>query len=190
MDSQPSNLRTRRLGLALLVFVLALAADLVSKQWAWDTLRQGDAIKVIPDILHFKFGFNTGSAFSFLADASWAREFFIGITLLAMAYMVWLAIKMPLAQRFGFIAVGLIAGGAAGNLHDRFVRSIPLGGDPSPRYGVVDFIQFFYDFKGQDYWPIFNIADSALMVGVGMLLIYTYRYAEEAPRDLEPSDDD
>lgn len=173
-------LRPKRLALAAAVFALALGADLWSKQWAWDTLRHGPAVKVIPNILHFKFGFNTGSAFSFLSDTSWAREFFIGITLLAMLYMVWLALKMPLRQRFGFIAVGLIAGGAAGNLHDRFVRSIPLVPDPGPRYGVVDFIQFFYDFQGKAFWPIFNIADSALMVGVGMLIIYTYRYSESA----------
>lgn len=180
-ETEASALRWTRLGITAAVFVLSLAADLWTKQWAWDALRQGDVVKVIPDILHFKFGFNTGSAFSFLSGVSWARHFFIAITLAAIAYMVWLALRMPLTQRFGFVAVGLIMGGAAGNLHDRFVRSIPLPGDDSPRYGVVDFIQFFYDFKGQDFWPIFNVADSALMVGVGLLLIFTYRHGEEPP---------
>lgn len=178
-DSQSSSSqRLGRLGLAAAVFALALGADLWSKQWAWDTLRAGPPVKVIPDVLHFKFGFNTGSAFSFLSDASWAREFFIGITLLALAYMAWLALSMPIRQRFGFVAVGLIAGGAAGNLHDRFVRSIPEGPEQVERFGVVDFIQFFYDFQGGHYWPIFNIADSALMVGVGLLLLFTYRQGE------------
>lgn len=180
MQDRPSSLRLQRLALAALVFALALVADLWTKQWAWDTLRLGDPVKIIPDVLHFKFGFNTGSAFSFLSDVTWARHFFIGITSLAMLYMAWLALKMPLRQRFGFVAVGLIAGGAAGNLHDRFVRSIPAPGDPNPRYGVVDFIQFFYDFSGEAYWPIFNVADSALMIGVGMLLLYTYRANDES----------
>lgn len=178
--TSPSPRRLGRLGLAFAVFALALGADLWSKQWAWDTLRTGPPVKVIPNILHFKFGFNTGSAFSFLSDASWAREFFIAITLLALAYMTWLAISMPLRQRYGFVAVGLIAGGAAGNLHDRFVRSIPTGPEQQERYGVVDFIQFFYDFQGEHFWPIFNVADSALMLGVGLLLLFTYRQGEKA----------
>lgn len=178
--------RLQRLVLAFVIFLLALGADLWSKQWAWDTLRRGYALKVIPDVLHFKFGFNTGSAFSLLSNASWAREFFITITLLALLYMAWLATQLSTRYRYGFVAIGLIAGGAAGNLHDRLVRNIPLAGSDVDRYGVVDFIQFFYDFSGKSYWPIFNIADSALMCGVGLLLLFMYRHGEgEAPAERE-----
>ena len=104
---------------------------------------------------------------------SWAREFFIVVTLLALAYMVWLTLTMPAIKRYGFWAVGLIASGAAGNLHDRIVRADDLG-----RHGVVDFLKINYPWGGS--WPTFNIADVALLVGVGLLFIYIRNHADDA----------
>jgi signal peptidase II len=166
--------RRRRIVLVLIVTTLTVIADLWTKAWAWDRLRDGEPITLIEHWLYFKFGFNTGSAFSFLDDAEWSRAFFIGITLLALGYMAWLTHKMTTRGAYGFVAVGMIAGGAIGNLHDRFVRQLEvrIDGEVATRYGVVDFIQFFYDWDGGRYWPIFNVADSALVVGVGLLLIY------------------
>lgn len=154
--------------------MLVLIADLWSKQWAWDTLRTGRRVPVIEEVLYFKFGFNTGSAFSLLQDAAWSRVFFIIVTVLALVYMGWLALHLASPRRYGFVAIGLIAGGALGNLHDRFARmmEVPLGGEMVERYGVVDFIQFFYDWDGGNYWPIFNIADAALVCGVVLLLMH------------------
>ena len=174
-----ASVRIRRALLAAFVVALVLVADLWTKQWAWDTLRNGPSIPVIQDVLHFKFGFNTGSAFSLFSDMPWARAFFISITVVALGYMGWLTTQMPSSKRYGFVAIGLIAGGAAGNLHDRFVRMMPSYADGEMRYGVVDFIQFFYDFKGEQFWPIFNVADSALLCGVGLLLIYMYKQGQE-----------
>lgn len=171
--------RARRIALVLVVVALVLVADLWTKQWAWDTLRNGPPIKVIPEVLHFRFGFNTGSAFSLFSEMAWARSFFIVVTVGALAYMGWLTTQIPTDRRYGFVAIGLIAGGAAGNLHDRFVRQLPTFPDGKMRYGVVDFIQFFYDFSGEKFWPIFNVADSALMCGVGLLLLYMYRQGDE-----------
>jgi len=174
--------RRGRLALVGIVVVLTLIADLWSKAWAWDTLRDADPVTLIDHVLYLKFGFNTGSAFSFLRDAEWSRMFFIGVTVLALVYMGWLAYRMPTRRAYGFVAVGMIAGGALGNLHDRFVRQLEvyLDGERILRYGVVDFLQFYYDWDDGDYWPIFNVADVALVVGVGLLLIYIRYHGEES----------
>ncbi len=160
--------------LAAAVIALVLLADLWTKQWAWDALRGGKRIALVEQVLYLKFGFNTGSAFSLLQDAEWSRVFFIAVTLLALAYMAWLCSQMSTRQRYGFTAIGLIAGGALGNLHDRFVRhmELPVNGELVQRHGVIDFIQFFYDWEGGSYWPIFNVADAALVCGVVLLLLH------------------
>ncbi len=178
-SSEPS--RTKRLVLVGIVFVLALALDLWSKAWAWEHLRGQPAVPVIDEVFYLKFGFNTGSAFSFLRDESWARSFFIVVTFLALFYMAWLAWKMPTRKAYGFIAVGLISAGAAGNLHDRFFRTMEvwINNEKVLRHGVVDFLQVYLNYEKEKYWPIFNVADSALVCGVGLLLIYLHRHGNE-----------
>lgn len=173
--------RTSRLIIVAIVFVLSLGLDLWSKAWAWEHLREQPAVEVIEHVFYLKFGFNTGSAFSFLRDESWARYFFITVTFLALGYMGWLAWKMPTKRIYGFIAVGLIAAGAAGNLHDRFVRTMPVwwNGEWVDRHGVIDFLQFYYNWPAGKYWPIFNIADSSLVCGVGLLLVYLHFHGAE-----------
>jgi signal peptidase II len=176
--------RTNRLIVVAIVFVISLALDLWSKAWAWEHLRNKPAVEVIEHVFYLKFGFNTGSAFSFLRDESWARYFFITVTFLALGYMGWLAWRMPTKRLYGFIAVGLIAAGAAGNLHDRFVRIMPVWMDDKwvEAHGVVDFLQFYYNWPAGKYWPIFNVADSSLVCGVGLLLVYLHFHgAEDEP---------
>jgi signal peptidase II len=190
-DTQPSEpSRASRLVIVALVFAVALGLDLWSKAWAWENLREGPPIELIKHVFYLKFGFNTGSAFSFLRDESWARYFFIVVTFLALAYMGWLAWKMPTSRIYGFIAVGLIAAGAAGNLHDRLVRTMEvwMNGTFIERYGVVDFLQFYYNWNQGKYWPIFNVADSALVCGVILLLIFLHFHGAEG--ELAPDTDD
>jgi signal peptidase II len=177
--AEPS--RTNRLILVGVVLVIVLALDLWTKAWAWEHLKNGPAVELIEHVFYLKFGFNTGSAFSFLRDASWARHFFIVVTFLALGYMGWLAWKMPTERRYGFFAVGLIAAGAAGNLHDRLVRTMDvwMNGEIVERHGVIDFLQFFYNWDEQKYWPIFNVADSALVCGVILLLIFLHYHGGE-----------
>ena len=179
-DSNSPSRRSRII-LVLVVVALVLVADLWTKQWAWDNLRDGEAVTVIEHVFYLKYGFNTGAAFSFLRDATWARTFFIAVTFFALGYMAWLAWKMPTKHGYGFVAVALIAGGAAGNLHDRFVRidTVNINGELVERTGVVDFLQFFYNWDAGKYWPIFNVADSALVCGVFLLLIYIRKHGDE-----------
>ncbi len=171
--------RKQRIIETVVVLVITLILDLWSKAWAWENLRNAPGKTVIENWFYFEFGFNTGAAFSFLRDASYARMVFIGVTVLALIYMGRLAWTMPTRHRTAFIAVALVSGGAVGNLHDRLVRQMDIRGDL--HYGVVDFIKVFY-WEGKA-WPTFNIADVALVVGVGLLFIYLTRHGDaEQPK--------
>lgn len=155
--------RGSRLALTAIVTAASLALDLWSKAWAWDTLRDAPGWIVQKGLLHFEFAFNTGSAFGFLRDASWSRLFFIAITVAALIYLARLAQTLPTRGRAAFVAIGLIAGGALGNLWDRLFRVY------EGAYGVVDFIVVFY-WPGHR-WPAFNIADAVLVAGVILFLL-------------------
>lgn len=166
--------RRSRILLAAAVAAVGLALDLATKQWAWETLRDGTEIAVIDGVLYFEFGFNTGAAFSLLRDAGWARYFFMAVTLGAVAYMIHLARTLPTRWPSAFVAIGLITSGALGNLHDRIFRAMPMFG--KIEHGVVDFIKVYY-WPGKP-WPTFNIADVNLVLGVGLLLLYMSRHGE------------
>ncbi len=101
--------------------------------------------------------FNKGAAFSFLSEAGgWQRWFFIALALVVTVVLIgWLRGLSP-GQRAAALALSLIIGGAVGNLIDRVL----LG-------QVVDFIQLYYR---RWYWPAFNVADSAITVGVVIML--------------------
>ncbi|MCX4245468.1 signal peptidase II [Paraliomyxa miuraensis] len=173
-DASVDPPRSRRLLLSGAVLVVLLALDLVTKQWAWDNLREG-AIRIVMDgWVYFEFGFNTGSAFSLLRDASWSRLLFIGITFLALFYMGHLARTLPTRFTSAYVAIGMVASGALGNLHDRFVRTMIIDG--VERYGVVDFIKVYY-WRGKP-WPTFNVADVALVAGVALLLLFLLRHGD------------
>lgn len=158
--------------LTLVVMITTLALDLWSKNWAWENLRHKRPMMIIEPLLEFSFSFNLGAAFGFLNSVSWSRMFFIVVTLLALVYMVWLALSLPTRRSYGFIAVGFIAAGASGNLHDRLVRTNDGGA-----YGVVDFIKVNYPWGGS--WPTFNVADVLLLLGVATLLLYLRREADD-----------
>jgi len=144
-------------GLALLVLVL----DQVSKTWFSANLEYARPW-VITDFFNFTLLHNTGAAFSFLSDSGgWQRWFFSVIAaVVSVVLVVWLA-RLDAAKRCEAAALGLVLGGALGNLMDRV------------QFGyVVDFIVVHYQ---NNYWPAFNIADSAICVGAVLLLIDGFR---------------
>ena len=157
----PSRLRPVLVTVSAAVVFLVL--DLWSKAWAWDNLRFKPRVPVIEKWFYLDFSFNIGSAFGFLRDASWSRLFFIAITVAALLYLARLAQTLPTRGRAAFVAIGLIAGGALGNLWDRLFRVY------EGAYGVVDFIVVFY-WPGHR-WPAFNIADAVLVAGVILFLL-------------------
>ena len=143
------------LWLAALVIVL----DQASKYWFEHSLSLYEQIVVIPDLFSWTLAYNKGAAFSFLADqGGWQRWFFALVAAFASTVIfVWMKRLKPHERWLG-MALALVLGGALGNLYDRVV----LG-------HVVDFILVHW----QDRWffPAFNIADSAITVGAGMLIV-------------------
>lgn len=160
-DAMAPSVRTR-LSALLGTAVATLALDLASKAWAWTELRRVGMYKVIPGVLHLEYAFNTGAAFGMLRDETWARGLFLAITALVVLTLGVLARKLRADPWWVHAAIGLVLGGALGNLHDRLVRVQPLV-HRGLRHGVVDFIVVFY-WPGRR-WPAFNIADVALLVG-------------------------
>lgn len=182
-EPEPGPPRSTRLLQVAVLAIVTVALDLWSKAWAWDTLREGKVITVVENWVYFEFGFNTGSAFSLGRDAGWARTAFIVVTLLALAYMGRLAMTLPTRYGVAFASVALVAGGALGNLHDRLVRVMEIRGEM--RHGVVDFIKIFY-WPGK-VWPTFNVADVALVVGVGLLLIFLTKHGDALDAEAKKS---
>ncbi|MDE2343718.1 MAG: lipoprotein signal peptidase [Betaproteobacteria bacterium] len=139
---------------SLLAAVVALL-DQLSKQTIVSWMGVRPLVRV-NDFFNLVLAHNQGAAFSFLADAGgWQRGFFSLIALAAIVFIGILIFRHPSQPRFCF-GLTLIMGGALGNLIDRM------------RWGTVtDFIQWHV---GQHYWPAFNLADSAITLGVAVLL--------------------
>ena len=139
----------------LAVSAAVILLDLLTKHWVSGALVFGERIPVLPffDLVLFH---NTGAAFSFLANAGgWQRYLFSGFALIAVVVIsYWL--RKSLGNALLCLALSLILGGALGNLYDR----LTLG-------HVVDFLYFHY--AGYDF-PAFNVADSAISLGVVILL--------------------
>ncbi|MDE2621591.1 MAG: lipoprotein signal peptidase [Betaproteobacteria bacterium] len=139
---------------SLLALVVALL-DQWSKQAIVSWMGMRPLVRV-NDFFNLVLAHNQGAAFSFLANAGgWQRGFFSLIALAAIVFIGILIFRHPSQPRFCF-GLTLIMGGALGNLIDRV------------RWGTVtDFIQWHV---GQHYWPAFNLADSAITLGVAVLL--------------------
>lgn len=127
-----------------------------------------ERLSVIPGFFNLTLAYNPGAAFSFLADAGgWQRHFFT-VLALAVSIGIIIMIRRHLAERRFCLQLTLILGGAVGNLIDRVI------------YGhVIDFIQVYYQ---NWYYPAFNIADSAICIGVGLMLLdsFTSKKKEQA----------
>jgi signal peptidase II len=143
--------------------VLTVALDQLTKYIAEAELLLHKPVAVIPGFFNFTLMYNKGAAFSFLSDAGgWQRFLFAGLsTVISIFLFFWLKqISKDDEQKHNHIlqiAITLILGGAIGNLIDR-----ALTGE------VVDFIQVYYSTY---YFPAFNIADSAITLGAGLLIL-------------------
>jgi signal peptidase II len=117
------------------------------------------SVEVFENFWHFRYVENPGAAFGFLADQeSWLRlPLFITITIVATGFICWMFRETTPEQRLMRFTLGIILGGALGNFIDR----IRLG-------YVIDFIDWHWY---EHNWPTFNIADSAISVGVALLVI-------------------
>ncbi len=144
---------------------LMVVLDQITKVWVDLNLGLHQSIPIMPNF-SITYAHNYGAAFSFLSEAGgWQRWFF---AVLAIAVSVGIVIylkKLKPEEKLLALSLSLILGGAIGNIIDRVI------------YGyVIDFLDVYY---GVYHWPIFNIADSAITVGVGLMLIESFMEKDE-----------
>ncbi len=144
--------------LATLIIIAVVVCDQLTKAWIMANFALYEAREFIPGLFSLTYLTNRGAAFGFLNGdhGSWRHLFFIGVALVAMVMMVVLIRQMRQEGRRFVVAIALIFGGAVGNLIDR----LRLG-------SVVDFLDFYWH---GHHWPAFNVADSAITVGVTLFL--------------------
>ncbi|AGY92462.1 hypothetical protein SPICUR_07505 [Spiribacter curvatus] len=150
-------LKGTSLRFGLLLGALVLVIDQATKWLAVNELALYRPESVMP-LLNLTLAFNTGAAFSLLADApGWQRWLLSGLAVAVSLYLLHWLRGLAASRRFEAAGVGLVLGGAVGNLVDR----LRLG-------GVIDFIDIHY--RGW-HWPAFNIADAAITLGVVLILL-------------------
>ncbi len=156
----------------LAIFLLILVSDQASKLAIQQFLAEGQSSTLVP-FFNFYLAHNEGAAFSFLSSAGgWQRWFLAALALTISIFIARWIIKLPEHEKVTGVALALVLGGAIGNLIDRVF------------YGyVIDFIDFYYPSDGNClflfnkwfdqacHYATFNIADSAISVGVSILVI-------------------
>ena len=141
--------------------VVVVVLDQLTKYIASTSLEMHTPVAVMP-MFNWTLMHNPGAAFSFLANESgWQRWFFAIIAIVVSVVIVFWLKRLQQHEKWQAIALALILGGAVGNVIDR----LSLG-------YVVDFIQVYYQHW---YWPAFNLADSAISVGVALIIIDSIR---------------
>jgi signal peptidase II len=160
--------RTR---LALVLFGTAAAVyslDRVTKLWAETTLFDREPIVLIPKVLQLRYVENSGGAFSLFGGQPWL--FFSASMIVAVVIVV---LSTRLHSVVSAIGLGLVLGGALGNLTDRIVRGPGVSGK------VIDWIEF------PRVWPVFNVADSAVVVGALLLVVWSVLHRPQDQRQPE-----
>jgi signal peptidase II len=139
---------------------IAYAADRLTKLWAEHTLAGRGPIQVIPGVLRFIYTTNSGGAFGLGGSAP---LLFAAATVVVSVVIVAYSFRMH--RLLVSVSLGLVLGGALGNLTDRVFRGDGLAGR------VVDFVDL-------RVWPVFNLADSAIVIGAALLLLASARHRE------------
>ena len=155
----------RRYKIFLWLGTITLVLDQISKYWArrlpTDLRGYGEPVAVIQNFWDWQLSYNTGSAFGLFRSVGGARVFLTIVGVVAVVAIIWMLKKARDDQKWFTIALGLVAGGAVGNIIDRVL------------FGkVTDFVVWkWYEHR----WPTFNVADAALCVGVGLLLLSEFK---------------
>lgn len=140
----------RRFKYVFLISLIIIVLDQITKHLVLKYMNPFESIEVFP-FLHIVSVRNTGGAFGMFKSVG--STLFIAASIMAIIFVIWLLIR----TKEGYFGLSLILGGAIGNLIDRL------------RYGwVMDFIDFSI---GKFHWPAFNVADSALTIGVIVVLL-------------------
>jgi signal peptidase II len=147
----------------LLTAAIVVALDQVTKTIAVNALSEGRVFDLIPGAVSFNLGYNSGGAFGLLQGLP--GLFLVATSLVIVLILLWVR---RIEDPRWLIPVGMVLGGGLGNLADRLFRSADGR--------VVDFIDFHV-------WPIFNIADASIVIGVGLILILGMRPRPEKEPD-------
>ena len=172
MAAYPEGMARRTAGLT----VLALAAvivlvDQATKAWAVASLEGNPPVEVLGTWLQWSFATNSGAAFSFGSGNAWIFTVIAAAMIVTVLFFTWRVTNMWWA-----LAMGLILGGGTGNFIDRMVREPGVG-----QGHVVDFIAV-------PNWPVFNVADIAIVVGAGLAVLLSLRgidYRDRAAESVE-----
>lgn len=157
----------RRPAVTLLVTaVLTLAIDQTTKAAVRALLAPARSVAIIPGVFELSYIHNTGAAFGLMAGG---RPIFIATSLLVLAGIAYVWFRYRPRGSFVVLALGLLSGGALGNLIDRVVAG-----------QVTDFLYIHY-------WPVFNVADSAIVVGVAILILWLLFRPDEEDAAAEES---
>ncbi len=142
-----------------------IGLDQFTKQLIESSFAFRESLEVLP-FFNLTLVYNQGAAFSFLSDqGGWQRWFFVVLALVVVLVLVLWIKRLRREERLIAVALSLVVGGAVGNLIDRVL------------YGhVIDFLDFYY---GQWHWPAFNVADSAITIGVVLMLLEAFLFRPE-----------
>ncbi len=146
--------------------------DQLTKHFVQQKLSLWEVENIIPGFFNLVFFVNKGAAFGFLNrdDFNWQPLFFLTVTAVAIVLIFYLARCENYSDKLSRIGLGLLLGGAIGNMIDRI------------RFGaVVDFLDFYIN---GHHWPAFNVADMGICIGVSCLLVTIYQRKNNAPRSL------
>ncbi len=148
--------------LSIVLVLLVVVLDQVTKFLVVNSFQLYDSLEIIPGFFNLTYLTNKGAAFGFLAgvDAAWRHYFFLSLASIALVLLVVAWFRLHRDHRFYGPALALIAGGAIGNVIDR----VRVG-------AVVDFLDFYV---ATHHWPAFNVADSAISIGVVFFLLGNY----------------
>ena len=149
-----------RRGLLLIVMtLLVLAADVITKAVVVATLEGERPVKLLGGLVYFQLVRNPGAAFSMATGMTWV------LTLVAIGVVVAIVWTLPKLRSVGWaIGLSLVLAGALGNLSDRIFRA------PGPLRGhVVDFVSVFK--PNAEFFPVFNVADSSIVIGGALIVL-------------------
>ena len=151
----------------VMLIVLVIVLDQLSKLWIVGNFSLYESLPLIPGFFSLTYLTNTGAAFGILAGqpALWRQIFFVGVGLVALVAICFMYRRLRNDSTWYEVALAFIAGGAIGNLIDR----LRLG-------SVVDFLDVYV---GTHHWPAFNVADSAITVGVAIFLVMNIFFDEK-----------
>lgn len=153
--------------LAYIIILLVVVFDQLTKFWVIRNFSMFESREIIPGFFNLIYITNPGAAFGLLSGnhGGWRHVFFVTVAVVAIGVMVAALKQFRNEGKIFIVAIGLIAGGAVGNLVDR----LRLG-------EVVDFLDFYV--KGY-HWPAFNVADSSITIGVGMFLVGNFFFTKK-----------